>query len=255
MIPVYIGWDPRDNLAWDVCARSLLEHSSVPLHIIALKESMVRRKGVYWRSYHVESDGQMWDGRDGKPFSTQFSFTRFAVPILENYDSDLAIFMDADMLWRADIAEMLEHVGEKALYCVQHDYTPTESTKMDGVLQTRYRRKNWSSLMVFRPYLNRGLTKYVLNNSTGSMLHGMLWQPDEEIGSLPEEWNWLCGWSPPELDPKVVHFTRGTPDMPGHENEPYADEWRRYAAQTAIREEIRYIPPKSAPEGVVSQVR
>ena len=245
MITIYIGWDPRDDLAWDVCARSLMKHTTIPIRIVKLTESLARKKGAYWRGYHVEQDGQMWDGRDGKPFSTQFSFTRFAVPILENYDSDIAVFMDADMMWRADIGELLALCDEdpdKAIYCVQHDHRPPEGKKMDGVLQTRYLRKNWSSMMVFRPYLNKGLTRFALNNWRGGDLHAMTWLDDDEIGALPEEWNWLCGWSSPDIDPKIVHFTRGTPDMEGHENEEYAGEWRDYAKTTAVRSEIRYAP-------------
>lgn len=233
-IRVYVGWEQRDALAYEVCVHSLKAHASIPVEVIALKEWELRRHGVYWRNYSVDRSGQMWDGRDGKPFSTNFSFTRFAVPILEGEDSGWVLFCDADMLWRADLAELIALLDdEKALMCVRHDHRPDEAVKMDGVIQTAYPRKNWSSLMVFKPWRNSGLTKYRLNNSAGSWLHGMLWLKDHEIGGLPEAWNWLEGFSSPDIQPKVVHYTRGTPDMPGYEGSAYADEWR------AIAREIR----------------
>ena len=71
----------------------------------------------------------------------------------------------------------------------------------------------------------------LINTWTGRQLHGFGWLTDDLIGKLPPEWNWLEGHSSMELNPKAVHFTRGTPDMPGYENVPYADEWRAINAQ------------------------
>ena len=42
-------------------------------------------------------------------------------------------------------------VRKFAVMCVHHEYQPTESWKMDGVPQTRYPRKNWSSEVSRRP--------------------------------------------------------------------------------------------------------
>jgi len=233
MLKVYVGWDGRDAAAFEVCRHSLIERASIEVEVIALKEWELRRAGIYWREYHVDRDGQRWDGRDGKPFGTDFSFTRFAALILENNSDDWTLFCDPDFLWRADIANMIDLVDpSKAMMCVKHNHIPTEAQKGVGV-QTIYNRKNWSSLMLFRPSRNKSLTKYALNNQTGSWLHGMLWLSDEEIGDLPEEWNWLEGWSDPNINPKVVHFTRGTPDMPGYEDTAYADEWRATLAAVA----------------------
>lgn len=229
---VYIGWDWRDATAFKVARASLQRHSSIPLDVVALTDMDLRRRGVYWRSYHVDPRGQMWDDRDGRPFSTAFSFARFAVPIIEKYGTEPVLFMDPDMLVRADIAELLDEADmEKAVNCVQHDHRPNEAQKMDGVLQTVYDRKNWSSLMLLLPDRCRRLTKYVLNNDRGSNLHGLCWVADEEIGALDERWNWLEGWSDPDIEPAIVHYTRGTPDMEGHEDVPYADEWWAYAKQ------------------------
>lgn len=221
---IYIGWDQRDIDAYAVCESTLREHSSIPLLIEPLKEWELRRKQVYWRPYSVDAKGQMWDGRDGKPFSTNFSFTRFCVPILEDYKDEWVLFCDPDMLWQADVAELLEHVNDDlAVLCVKHDHVPLEQSKMDGVLQTTYARKNWSSLMLMNPSRCIKLSKYAVNNYSGSDLHAMVWAEDNEIGDLPEEWNWLEGWSNPDLKPKVIHHTRGTPDMVP--DVAYATQW------------------------------
>lgn len=222
-LKIYIGWDPRDELAFRACVASIRQHASVPVDIIPLKDHELRRTGVYWRSYEVQNNGQKVDNRDGKPFSTDFSFTRFAIPLIDKSD-DWVLFCDADMLFRRDVAELFALADDDySVMCVQHDYNPPETTKFDGFKQEKYFRKNWSSLMLLRP-ARCEITKYWLNNETGSFLHGLLWQKDGDIGALPAEWNWLEGWSNPDADPAVVHFTRGTPDMLG-EDMPYSQEW------------------------------
>ncbi|MFQ5954704.1 MAG: hypothetical protein ACE5JZ_06555 [Kiloniellales bacterium] len=230
---VYVGWDPRDALAYEVCVRSLEEHASIPVQVIALKDWELRRKRVYWRPYRVDERGQMWDEPSGQPLSTQFSLTRFCVPALEDYEGGWVLFTDADMLWRADVAALIAlFQDDKALMCVKHDHRPNEASKMDGVRQTVYQRKNWSSLMAFNLWRNKALTKYCVNNMSKEWLHRLLWLKDEEIGGLPEAWNWLEGYSDPAVKPNLVHFTRGTPDFPGYEDAAYADEWRSVAEKT-----------------------
>jgi hypothetical protein len=88
--------------------------------------------------------------------------------------------------------------------------------------------------MAFNPWRNRALSKYALNNMSKQWLHRLLWLEDDAIGGLPDTWNWLEGFSDPAIDPKLVHYTRGTPDMPGYEDSAYADEW--YAIAKEIRQ-------------------
>jgi hypothetical protein len=81
--------------------------------------------------------------------STQFIYSRFFTPSLTGFRG-WALFCDCDFLWLADVAELFAFAdATKALHCVQHDYRPTETTKMDGQIQTVYPRQNWSSLMLF----------------------------------------------------------------------------------------------------------
>lgn len=60
----------------------------------------------------------------------------------------MALFCDLDFMFRDDIKKLFALADDRyAVMCVQHDYQPPEETKMDGRTQTKYARKNWSSLM------------------------------------------------------------------------------------------------------------
>ena len=226
---ILIGYDSRERAAYDVCVQSLLDHASVPLAIEPLDERRLRHAGLYRREWTYE-DGQYYDTRDRKPFSTWFSFTRFLTPSICQWRG-VALFCDCDFLWLGDIAGLAAYAkGPKAVFCVQHDYRPTEKTKMDGAVQTVYPRKNWSSLMLFNcdhPAV-RSLTLDVVNRESGAYLHRMQWVADADIGELPVEWNWLEGWNekPASGTPNAVHFTRGGPWFEQWQNVDYGDLWR-----------------------------
>lgn len=225
MLRVYVGYDPRDHDAYRVCRHTLIENASCKVAVHPLKDWELRAAGIYWRGYHVDAKGQMWDDRDGRPFSTQFSFTRFAVPAVENYGPDWVLFCDADMMFYGDVAELLDAAEPgKGLYCVQHDHEPREDMKMDGVMQAAYRRKNWSSFMLMKPDECRNLTRWKVNNMTGTYLHGLAWIEDEKIGALPKEWNLLAGYDAPQAA-KNIHFTLGTPDMALAPTTEWDDDW------------------------------
>lgn len=241
MLKIWIGWDERDAAAYEVCKLSLLSEASVPVKIQSVKEWECRqfRPRLYWREDRRDGSGQRYDSIDDRPFSTGFSFTRFCVPFMENWEADWVLFCDPDMVWRADVAELFALADpDKSLMCVQHRHEPDAHLKMGDLIQTRYRRKNWSSLMLMN--VNRiqqvgSLTRHTLNNKPHDWLHGLHWLPDDEIGALPEEWNWLEGHSDPEIEPKVVHYTNGTPDMPGCESVMYADLWRQHYDKLPLR--------------------
>jgi hypothetical protein len=214
---VYIGWDKREPEAYEVAKFSLTRRASIPVSVIPIKVDELRTRGLYWR--------------DQDPLaSTEFTYSRFLTPALAGF-SGWALFCDCDFLWLGDVAGLAEYMRPaKAVYCVQHDYRPTETIKMDGAAQTTYPRKNWSSLMLFNcdhPAV-RGLTPEVVNQESGAYLHRMQWVADQDIGGLPVEWNWLEGWNekPAQGLPKAVHFTRGGPWFAQWQNVDYGDLWR-----------------------------
>lgn len=231
MYNVYIGADPRFQAAYKVAETSLIEKNvSHETFSHGLNLTNLIARGYYTRPTS-RRDGHLWDDISGAPMSTEFAISRFLVPFLSNF-SGWSIFCDSDFLFRADIAKVFDLADDKyALMCVHHNYAPPEGIKMDGQVQTQYSRKNWSSFMLFNNAhpANKFLSLKNINTLAGRDLHGFCWLLDEEIGKLDESWNWLEGHSNPEIVPDAVHYTRGTPDIAGYENAPYADEWRAYA--------------------------
>ncbi len=236
MLNVFVGWDGRFTTAYQVCVRSLVSTSSWPVNVQPLVLPHLQAAKIYERATQRRGAG-LWDVKSAAPMSTDFALSRFLVPRLMGFRG-WATFCDSDFLWRRDIAEMVALFDpSKAVMVVKHDHKPAETAKMDGQVQTHYPRKNWSSLIGFNcahPAL-RALTPEKMTSLTGRELHAFAWLPDALIGELPEAWNWLEGHSSPEIDPAAVHFTRGTPDLPGYENAPYASEWRRVSAEIGGR--------------------
>ena len=77
---VFVGWDPREKLAADVCKYTILKHSrSSKVHM--LRQSTLREQGYFNREFFMDGN-QYVDKIDKKPFSTQFSFTRFLTPVI-----------------------------------------------------------------------------------------------------------------------------------------------------------------------------
>ena len=214
---VFIGWDQREPEAYEVAKYSLVRRASVPVEVVPIKLDELRARGLY--------------ARDVDPLaSTEFTYSRFLTPTLAGF-SGWALFCDCDFLWLGDVGELLGYTqSAKAVYCVQHDYRPRETTKMDGAVQTVYPRKNWSSLMLFNCDHGavRALTPEVVNRESGAYLHRMQWVADADIGALPVDWNWLEGWNekPARGTPKAVHFTRGGPWFPQWQDVDYGDLWR-----------------------------
>ena len=235
---IFIGWDRREPEAYDVARHSLMRRASIPVSVVPLKLDELRAREYYWR--------------DEDPLaSTEFTYTRFLTPALAGF-SGWALFCDCDFLWLGDVAGLTQYTKtDKAVYCVQHDYTPKEKTKMDGAVQTSYPRKNWSSLMLLNcahPSV-RKLTVELVNRESGAYLHRMQWAADEEIGELPVEWNWLEGWNekPAQGTPKAVHFTRGGPWFPQWQNVDYGDLWLKERALAGGETQPYHASPTLAP--------
>lgn len=213
---IYVGYDSKEDIAYRICKKSLIKNSRIDLEIKSLKLYELVAKKLYTRSVDPLA-------------STEFTYSRFLIPALMNYNG-WAVFCDCDFLFFKDISLMFETIDEeKAVYCVQHDYTPTEKHKMDGQQQTIYPRKNWSSLILYNCShpSNQKLTIDLVNSESGSYLHQFKWLKDSEIGSLDERWNWLEGWTSKHNNksPYAVHYTRGGPWFDEWQDVEFANEW------------------------------
>ncbi|KAI5071410.1 hypothetical protein GOP47_0013661 [Adiantum capillus-veneris] len=217
-LPIFVGYDSREDVAFEVCRHSLLKHATFPIDVIPIKQAELRRSSIYTRDKDPTE-------------STEFSFTRFLTPYLAAFDG-WAMFIDCDFLYTADIHDLVELIDDKyAIMCVQHDYTPKTATKMDGVVQTTYPRKNWSSMVLYNCShpKNRVLTPAVVNAQSGAFLHRFMWLEDKDIGSIPFTWNFLVGHNEMPLGsnslPKAIHYTSGGPWFEAWQSCDYAQEW------------------------------
>jgi hypothetical protein len=82
MINVFIGYDSKEKVAYNVLNYSILKNSTkpvaiTPIYLNNIKDDFVRERNSL--------------------SSTEFSFSRFIIPHLMNYQG-WALFMDCDMI-------------------------------------------------------------------------------------------------------------------------------------------------------------
>jgi len=211
MIRVFIGYDPREAVAYSVLAYSIQARASQPVSIAPLMLSQLR--SVLSRDRHPLQ-------------STDFSFSRFLTPHLSGY-TGWSVFMDCDMLMLADIGELWKlRDDRRAVMVVKHHHVPKESVKFLGEPQSKYEKKNWSSVMLFNNAACCTLTPDYVNRASGLELHQFKWLASEDlIGALPDRWNHLVGYNPPRRDAALVHYTLGGPYFDDYRDCEYANEW------------------------------
>jgi lipopolysaccharide biosynthesis glycosyltransferase len=213
VIRFFIGYDPREAIAFSVLAHSIHERASEPVSVTPLKLSEL--KGIFTRERHPLQ-------------STDFAFSRFLTPYLSGYEG-WSVFTDCDMLVLDDIANLWRLRDERyAVMVVKHDHQPRESVKFLDQPQTAYPKKNWSSVMLFNNARCRALTPEYVNTASGLELHQFKWLSDEGlIGELPRKWNHLVGYYRPTPGASLVHYTLGGPYFDEYRDCEYADEWRQ----------------------------
>ena len=211
MINIFIGYDNKERVAYNVLSHSIIQNSTKPVAITPialnnLKDDFVRERNSL--------------------SSTEFSFSRFMIPHLMNYQG-WALFMDCDMLMFEDIAELWRMRDDsKAIQVCKHDYTPKTDTKFLGQVQTKYPKKNWSSFMLMNCKKCTTLTPDYVNKASGLELHQFKWLESEElIGEIPLEWNWLVGEYEHKEDVCNVHYTEGGPWFEEYKDVDYSQDW------------------------------
>ena len=209
MKKVFIGFDPKEIAAFQVCAYSIWKNASEPIAIIPLNIRQI--PGFQNTDYKA---------------STEFAFTRFLVPYLSAFKG-WSVFMDCDMLVLGDIVEIFEAADPNAdVSVVKHDYLPKMDDKFLGQQQTTYNKKNWSSVMVFNNDACKLLSKHYVNTASGLHLHQFEWAT--AVAELPPSWNVLVGEGNDQGFADIVHFTRGGPYFAEYADCGYSKEWRKY---------------------------
>jgi lipopolysaccharide biosynthesis glycosyltransferase len=191
MLNVFIGYDHRQPINYNVLQQSIVRRSSQPVSItpLIIEQLPITRQGL-----------------------TPFTYSRFLVPWLCNYEG-FGLFLDIDMLVLGDIAELFSKADERfAVQIVKHD----------GEFQ--FER---ASVMLFNCNKCRILTPHYINDKENKGLHGINFVRPQEVGELPSEWNHLVGYYNPRPDAKLVHYTQGTPVFKEIGNCEYANEWHK----------------------------
>lgn len=211
MISVYIGYDPREAVAYNVLAYSIHARASQPVSIAPVMLSQL--KGVFTRERHPLQ-------------STDFSFSRFLTPYLSGYQG-WSVFMDCDMLVLDDIVNLWNLRDDQyAVQVVKHVHVPREEKKFLNQPQSAYEKKNWSSVMLFNNSKCRALTPEYVNMATGLELHQFKWLGNDElIGEIPHRWNHLVGYDEPNDDVSLVHYTLGGPYFDEYTDCEHAEAW------------------------------
>ena len=209
-ILLVVGFDQRESIAYHVFCQSVLEKSSQPVCFLPLAENTLSN----YKETHTDG-------------SNKFIYSRFLTPYLANF-SGWAIFADGDMICKSDIRELWAlRDPNKAVQVVQHQYETKANIKYLGNKNENYPRKNWSSVILWNcgHEKNKVLTPQFIEKQPGSYLHRFSWLEDDDIGSLPAEWNWLAIEYPENANAKIIHYTLGTPCFKDYSNTSMSNFW------------------------------
>ncbi|MDC0626930.1 glycosyltransferase [Methylophilaceae bacterium] len=213
MIKLYVGFDPKEAIAYHVFIQSVIKNSSAPIQITPLALSLLDE----FKETHNDR-------------SNDFIYSRFLTPYLNNFEG-WAIFADGDMICNADIKELINLADpDKAVSVVKHNYKTKFKKKYLGNINEDYPRKNWSSVILWNCShpKHKILTPSFVAQQTGKFLHRFSWLEDYEIGELPIEWNWLAIEYEANPNAKLIHYTLGTPCFKDFKDTDMSDLWNKY---------------------------
>jgi lipopolysaccharide biosynthesis glycosyltransferase len=182
---IFVGYDHRQPVAFTTLAYSIYSKSSKPVSITPLVITQLPLK------------------RTGL---TPFTFSRFMVPYLCGYKG-WGLFLDIDIILNDDISKLFDLADDR--YSV--------------LVAKNEKRFEWASVMLFNNAKCQFLTPEYIE--TADDLHRISWCNDEDIGSLPPEWNHLVGYDSRRETPSLIHYTQGIPAFPETDNSEHADLW------------------------------
>jgi len=201
-INIFVGYDSTHKGSSESCKASIEKNIGSKLNsYIKIHDLDVSKIDGWTREY--------------KDQSTEFSYSRFLVPYLSNYEG-MSIFCDDDFIFNDNILNLLFFIAPQySVACVKHNFSKKYDTKFTNAKDVWYDKKLWSSLMVFNnshPDCKK-LTLESVQRETGKYLHQFEWTTDECIASLPDKWNWCEGYSDVAdiHDALGLHWTRGGP--------------------------------------------
>ena len=212
-INLFVGFDPREAVAYHVFCNSIIQNTSVPVQITPLVLNQLQE----FNETHDDRSKEFLNSRFIKPYKSQFK--------------GWTIFADGDMICQGDLKELIDMADpSKAVMVVKHDYQTKATQKYLGNINENYPRKNWSSVILWNcdHPKHKILTPDFVSKQTGKFLHRFSWLDDQDIGELPLEWNWLASEYRVNREAKLIHFTLGTPCFKDYKNSDMADIWYHY---------------------------
>lgn len=208
MINLFCGYDAREAVGFHVFCHSVIKRASRPVRIVPLA-SMGLPEG-----------------------SNSFTTSRFLVPYLMGFEGR-AIFVDAcDMLMLGDVAELGDLFDDRyAVQVVKHpDYVSGHERKYIGTemecAQSNYRRKNWASAMLVNcdHRANWYGPQAIAKARPVDLLQFAAYE-DDQVGSLPAEWNVLIDEGQEREGAKLLHWTAGIPTFKHYRNARASADW------------------------------
>ena len=244
----FIGYDAREHLAAEVAAFSLQRRLGQNSRVYYLEHMELRRLGFFKREWVVTKNGQWFDQKDGKPFSTHFSHSRFLVPMLaRQLEATSCMFVDCDWLFLEDPSGFMAHqanIQEVGVVKAPHRQSSVKdgSIKMDGMVQQNYNRKLWSAMFTMNP--NSAVAKRfdvkTVNSYSGRDLHGFLGAGEGEFWDIDPDWHYIPSLDPipsvQDWKPKGIHYSEFSPWL----NPEYSEKYQ-YEFQAWIEERNEYL--------------
>jgi|SRR6185369_4412389 len=186
MLRVFIGWDKRQPISYQVLHHSIVSRATAPISItpLIIDQLPIKRKGL-----------------------TDFTWSRFLVPYLCGFEG-VGVFLDADMLCLDDLSAFETFFGQDAVKVSKNQH-----------------KFEWASFIQFNcahPH-NRILTPEYVEKANG--LHQINWT-DQVGSIDPMWNFLAGYDTPTDQQPKLVHYTQGLPIYPETDGTPYADLWR-----------------------------
>ena len=218
-LKIFIGFDPKETVAYHTCVQSILEHSSIPVEFFPLKLNLFKK---------------FYKRKKRKVDSTEFSISRFLTPFLSDFKG-ISLYVDCDFIFMDDVAKLKKYHQRNtntALWCVKHNYKVKNKFKFLGNKQYQYHRKNWSSLMMFNNSKCKILTPGFIEKANGLFLHRFEWLSTKQIKGLDKSWNVLIGEQALPKKPKAIHFTVGGPYFDNFKKSQHSKIWEKYFKKT-----------------------
>jgi hypothetical protein len=184
---IFIGYDPRQAIAYNVCAHSIASRASKPVSItrLQLNQLPITRRGL-----------------------TEFTYSRYLPPFLTDYDG-YSLFIDADMIVLDDIYGIMADVDPMAAVSVVKHNLAFERP----------------SLMVFNGKRCRILTPAFIDSPANPMFDLAWASKVGGLPAAWNHLVGYQGASP--AGAKVLHYTAGIPVWPETSGCDNAADWHR----------------------------